>query len=87
MEISSIRAGSPANESVSATRKAALGFEQLLVKQLVAELAKSAQPEGDDEAASATSDVYRSMLPDALTDAISKAGGLGLADSIEKGIG
>lgn len=86
MEVSSIAAATARSERVSASRKAALGFEAMLVHQLAAELAKSAQPEEDEEA-SATSDVYRSMLPDALTDAITKAGGLGLADSIEKGIG
>jgi Rod binding domain-containing protein len=55
---------------------AALGFEQLLVQQLTKSLADSAAPEEEGDAASQT---YRSMLPETLAEAVTSAGGLGLA--------
>ena len=56
--------------------QAALGFEQILVQQLVQTLADTAKPEDEGDAATQT---YRSMLPDAMANAITSQGGLGLA--------
>jgi Rod binding domain-containing protein len=55
---------------------AALGFERMLVQQLVQTLADTAKPSEEGDAATQT---YRAMLPDAMADAIAAQGGLGLA--------
>jgi Rod binding domain-containing protein len=58
----------------------ALGFEQLLVRQLATQLVSSTQDgEGEDGDGGGTSSLYRQMLPDALADGISAGGGTGLA--------
>ncbi len=62
--------------------KAAFGFERMLLGQLTEQLAKSAQT--DDESASAATQTYRDMLPDALADALIVNGGIGLAQSLVK---
>ncbi len=64
---------------------AALGFERMLVQQLTKSMAATTQSDGDD-AADAASSTYRSMLPDALADGITAAGGLGLARDLVKEI-
>jgi hypothetical protein len=72
----SITAGASKTDEVSK------GFEKLLLQQLAQEMMKtvSAWNEGsDDEGGSdALGGAYASMLPDALTNAVDEAGGLGL---------
>jgi len=59
-------------------QRAALAFERQLVEQLAKQLAETAKPAGDD-ASSAAGNAYLDMLPGALADAVTAAGGLGLA--------
>jgi Rod binding domain-containing protein len=66
---------------------AALGFEQQLVSQLTQQLQDTTQTEqsSDDDqgsGADAVSNMYRQQLPGMLSDAITRAGGLGLAHGI-----
>ena len=63
-------------------QRAALGFERQLLLQLTEQLAKSAAPQ--DEESSAATKTYRDMLPGALADALTAAGGVGLAARIAK---
>ncbi len=60
--------------------QAALGFEQLLVRQLAAGLAKTT--DNDDEGGDASTSLAREQLPDALADGIASSGGLGLARTL-----
>jgi hypothetical protein len=80
--------------------KAALGFEQLLTKELTDQLAQTMQgtdamggsddgSDGSDDPASqsifsagGTSPVVSQMLPQALSDGITQAGGLGIAHQL-----
>jgi Rod binding domain-containing protein len=75
--------------------QAALGFERMLLGELTKAMADTAKPidggdEGDDSAQpqDAASSMYMQMLPDQLADAVTKSGGLGLAqgfyDSIKE---
>jgi Rod binding domain-containing protein len=63
-------------------REAALQFEELLVRQLTQSLTESAQ--GSDEESSVASNFYADQLPGVLASAIKDAGGLGLADELER---
>jgi Rod binding domain-containing protein len=54
----------------------------MLLGQLTQQLAKSVQT--DDESASAATQTYRDMLPDALADALIANGGIGLAQGLVK---
>ena len=56
--------------------QAALGFERMLVAQLAKQLTDTA---GGDQETSAATSAYRDLLPDALADGVTAAGGLGLA--------
>ena len=62
--------------------RAALQFEQLLVRQLTQILADTAKP--DDGEGDSTTAFYADQLPDALASAITEAGGLGLAAELER---
>jgi Rod binding domain-containing protein len=73
-----VRNGTPADRK---RYEAALGFERMLISQLTQQLADTSKPAGDDSASGATS-MYRQMLPGTMADAITEAGGLGLARSI-----
>ena len=64
---------------------AALGFERMLVAQLAKSLSDTTKGEGDEQTSVASS-TYRSMLPDALADGITSAGGLGLARQLTQEI-
>jgi len=76
-----IRNGSPKDRQ---NYEAALGFERMLVQQLAKSLTDTTKSsDGDDESSAATA-TYRSMLPDALADGITSAGGLGLAQQLTK---
>lgn len=91
----SVRKGS---ETDKQDYKAALGFEQMLVGQLVQSMtgsgsAADASPEGGDDDSAAldttdplTSGPMASEMQDALTGAVMSAGGLGLAGQIYKGM-
>ena len=56
------------------------GFERMLVGQLTKQLVDSAMP--DDAETSAATGTYKQMLPDALTEALMSAGGIGLAQQL-----
>ena len=70
--------------------QAALGFERMLLGELTKSLADTAKPiDGGDDASGdgsgqpqdAASSMYMQMLPDQLADAVTSAGGLGLAQN------
>ncbi|MBX5475010.1 MAG: hypothetical protein IRZ20_08355 [Thermoleophilia bacterium] len=61
---------------------AALGFESLLVQQLASQLAASAGLDGGSDPDGAAASPYAALLPDALAQAVSAGGGLGLAPQI-----
>lgn len=63
---------------------AALGFERQLVEQLTKQL--TATTGADDSQESAATKSYRDLLPGALADAVTAAGGLGLAAQISRDI-
>jgi Rod binding domain-containing protein len=59
---------------------AALGFERLLVKQLTKSLSDSAAIGGQD--GNGAPAAYRDMISDGIADAITNAGGIGLAQDL-----
>ena len=70
------------------TYRAALGFERTLLEQLTKTMAKD-MAGGDDSGdgdggsgASAATSAYNDMLPGTLADAVTGAGGLGLAHDL-----
>lgn len=67
---------------------AALGFGQQLVSQLTQQLQSATQADAGDEdsGADAVSNMYREQMPQMLSDAITRAGGLGLAPSIYRSL-
>jgi len=71
--------------------RAALDFEQLLVRQLTSQLTQSASVTGDDddggEGGDAGSGLQKEMIPDALAQSITMNGGLGLARSLYGSLG
>jgi Rod binding domain-containing protein len=72
-----VRKAGPAAERLYA---GALAFEQQLTEQLAQSLADSAQAAGgDDDSGDATTSMYKQMLPDAMSQGVTAAGGLGLA--------
>ena len=80
MQIEPTSATRSATTPDPAVMRAAHGFEQLLVRQLAQSLVSSF--DGQDEDGGGTKSLYSEMLPDALSDAIDQAGGLGLAASL-----
>jgi Rod binding domain-containing protein len=75
--------------------EAALGFERMLLGELTKSLADTAKPAGSDDGGDdssadggdsqtqdAASSMYMQMLPDQLADAVTAAGGLGLAQNL-----
>jgi Rod binding domain-containing protein len=76
-----VRKAGPAAERLYA---GALAFEQQLTQQLTQSLADSADAAGsgdgeDGDSGDATTSMYRQMLPDAMSQGVTAAGGLGLA--------
>lgn len=69
--------------------RAALDFEQLLVRQLTAKLTQSTSFSGsdDEEGGDAASGLLKEMIPDALAQSITMNGGLGLARSLYGSLG
>ena len=77
--------------------EAALGFERMLLGELTKSLADTAKPAGSDSSEDGSSDsdggtqdvassMYMQMLPDQLADAVTSAGGLGLAQNFYRTI-
>ena len=66
------------------TYKAALGFERMLLSQLTKSMFSSAQGEEDGEGESAATAAYKDMMPGTLADAVTGAGGIGLAEDLYK---
>jgi Rod binding domain-containing protein len=62
---------------------AALGFERMLVKQLTKSLSDSAAIGGGQDGKGAPA-AYRDMISDGIADAITGAGGIGLAQDLYK---
>ena len=62
------------------SKKDAEGFERMLLAQLSKTLVESAT--GDKEASGAAG-VYADLLPDALTQSLMDAGGIGLAKTLQ----
>ena len=73
-------AGAEAQESY----RAALGFERMLLSQLTKSMFSTAEGEEDGEGQSAATGAYKEMLPGTLADAVTNAGGIGLADDLYK---
>jgi Rod binding domain-containing protein len=61
--------------------KAALGFEQVLVQQVVQSMA------GDDQDSPLAQGPYAATMQNALSDSMTAAGGLGLAQQLYKEMG
>jgi Rod binding domain-containing protein len=80
-----VRAGSASDKQ---HYKAALGFEQMLVGQLVQTMtgADTSSGDGDETANPMASGPMAGQMQDALTSALMSAGGLGLAGQIYKGM-
>jgi Rod binding domain-containing protein len=74
-----VRKAGPAAQQLYA---GALAFEQQLTEQLAQSLADAAQAAGgsdDEDSGDATTSMYKQMLPDAMSQGVTAAGGLGLA--------
>ena len=63
--------------------KAAKDFESIFVSQMLKSLEKTTAAGGNGEATAGQS-TYGSMIVDSLSESISKAGGLGLADVVAR---
>jgi Rod binding domain-containing protein len=76
------RAGAEAQE----TYRAALGFERLLTEQLTKTMSTASKAlsadDGEEAGETAATAAYRDMLPGTLADAVTSAGGLGLAHDL-----
>lgn len=93
-----VRSGTPKQKQAYA---AALGFERMLLGQLTQTLASTASPAGSDgsgdDSSGGSSDgsgpgdaatsIYQQMLPGQLADAMTAAGGVGVADELYRSIG
>jgi Rod binding domain-containing protein len=79
-----VRKAGPAAQQLYA---GALAFEQQLTQQLTQSLADSAQAAGEsdddsEDSGDATTSMYKQMLPDAMSQGMTDAGGLGLARAL-----
>ena len=74
----------PAGMGSSDLVQAARGFERLLLQQLTEALTRTI---ADDGPADAASSVYLDLLPEALADAASASGGIGLAEQAARALG
>ena len=77
------KAGKQAEE----TYRAALGFERMLTEQLTKTMSVSASAlgggeDGEEGGDTAATSAYKDMLPGQLADAVTNAGGLGLAHDL-----
>jgi Rod binding domain-containing protein len=71
----------PSTPEAAAATRAAASFERMLLEQLTTQLAATAVPE-DDEGSAATSAI-RDMPPGAMAEALSGAGGIGIAAQLQ----
>lgn len=71
----------PARKADPKVREAAKQFEGILLRQMVSELQKTAHLGGGPQTGG---QLYESLVSEALADAVERAGGLGLADSIAR---
>ena len=69
--------------------RAALGFERMLVGQLVRSMNKATESMGDEEEGGfgSTPPAYREMLADSLADQVIRGGGLGIAKDLYRTLG
>ncbi|HEX2102553.1 MAG TPA: hypothetical protein VHF51_02810 [Solirubrobacteraceae bacterium] len=76
------KAGKEAEE----TYRAALGFERMLTEQLTKTMSTASKAlsaeDGEEGGETAATAAYRDMLPGTLADAVTSAGGLGLAHDL-----
>jgi Rod binding domain-containing protein len=78
------KAGKQAEE----TYRAALGFERMLTEQLTKTMSTGASAlggggeDGEEGGETAATSAYKDMLPGTLADAVTSAGGLGLAHDL-----
>jgi Rod binding domain-containing protein len=69
------------------TYKAALGFERMLLGQLMQSMTDTAQGAGsEDDSSDAATSMYKQMLPDQLADSMIAGGGTGLADNLYRAL-
>ena len=73
-----VSASADAAPATPQLKKATLGFERVLLTQLLAPLAEAA---GEDAPAA-----YKEMLPQALADAVVDGGGIGLAADLQRAL-
>lgn len=64
--------------------KAALGFEHSLIQQLTKTMFKSGEGGEESEGESAATSAYKDMMPGTLADAVTNAGGIGMAEDLYK---
>lgn len=76
------KAGKEAQESY----RAAVGFEQLLLKQLTQSLSNGSAFGGDENGKGGAPAAYKDMMSDNMAGAIARAGGVGIADSLYKNL-
>jgi Rod binding domain-containing protein len=69
------------------TYKGALGFERVLLGQLMQSMSATTQGTGDDdESSDAATNMYKQMLPDQLADSLIAGGGTGLAENLYRAL-
>jgi Rod binding domain-containing protein len=77
-----------AGKEAEQTYRAALGFERMLTEQLTKTMSTSASAlggggeDGEEGGETAATSAYKDMLPGTLADAVTGAGGLGLAHDL-----
>ena len=82
----SVRNGS---EEQKQTYTAALGFERVLLGQLMQSMTDTTQASGGDESddsSDAATNMYKQMLPDQLADSLIAGGGTGLAENVYRAL-
>ena len=71
--------GGETHQKRTDAERVGLAFERMLLVQLTAQLAKTAQPEGEGSAAT---QAYRDLLPGVMADAMVAGGGIGLGEAL-----
>jgi Rod binding domain-containing protein len=74
-----VRTGTAKDRALYAT---ALQFEQVLERRLAQLVTPETDDSGDADDSGGATDAYQQMLPDALANALTGAGGLGLAPAL-----
>jgi Rod binding domain-containing protein len=82
------KAGLPSKESVDAERArgACKDFESILIYNLLSSMRRAFKSDEDSDQGFGN-DIFKSMMDEQMSIAIAKAGGIGLADILEKGLG